>query len=581
MNSLELEPPGKRGPGPRRLSQLLLGMGVGTMMAFFFGIVAIWIAYTSMRIDVRTGQQAVLVRKTGIDLLPGQELAPPPENGRYYKGVQSGGPGNGVLTEGRYFYNPLYWDWEIKEQMVIPEGMLGIRISLVGDPLPPGAVLAGEGQKGIRREVLRPGRYPYNWYAEQIETHKPVMVAAQSRGVVTNLAGKLAADPNQILVNTGERGVQKETLPPGTYYLNPYETRVSVVDCSTKAFSLDSEGKMDFLSADGFAVMVNGTVTFRVDPARASEVFVLYNEDENGDAIDSEIVSKIITPETRSICRINGSKLTGGQFISGDDREQFQSNLVKSLTENCRKQGVEILEVAITSILPPEAIATPVRAREVAKQQLQQYNQEKLQQEAEAQLKVQQLLADQKKAVVEAEQGVIEQITKAEQEQKVAVTLAEQKLAVAQKELEATQDKAMAIEQQGEAAAEVIRLKNKAEVAGITTRVSAFDGDGHALAQNMILAKFAPAFQTIMTNTDGPIMDLLKQAFTPATAEESRQRRQPSPLRPAAEIPRLSSDKPASNSPEKPINLPAQPFQGSSTPAQATTPANATQGAKP
>ena len=45
MNSLELEPPGKRGPGPRRLSQLLLGMGVGTMMAFFFGIVAIWIAF--------------------------------------------------------------------------------------------------------------------------------------------------------------------------------------------------------------------------------------------------------------------------------------------------------------------------------------------------------------------------------------------------------------------------------------------------------------------------------------------------------------------------------------------------------
>ena len=581
MSNLELEPPSPGRKGPKGLSQLLLGMGVGTTMALFFGIIGMWVAYTSMRIDVKTGQQAVLIRRTGIDLKPDQELAPPPENGQYFKGVQTGGTNNGVLTEGRYFYNPLYWDWEIKEQTVIPEGMLGIRISLVGKPLPQGQVLAVEGQKGIRREVLRPGRYPYNWYAEQIETHPPVMVPAQSRGVVTNLAGKLSTNPNQILVETGEKGVQKETLPPGTYYLNPYETRVSVVDCSTKAFSLDSEGKMDFLSADGFAVIVNGTVTFRVDPTRASEVFVLYNEDTNGDAIDTEIISKIITPETRSICRINGSKLTGGQFISGDDREQFQSNLVKSLTENCRRQGVEILEVAITSILPPEAIATPVRAREVAKQQLQQYNQEKLQQEAEAQLKVQQLLADQKKAVVEAEQGVIEQITKAEQEQKVAVTLAEQKLAVAQKELEATQDKAMAIEQQGEAAAEVIRLKNKAEVAGITTRVMAFDGDGHALAQNMILAKFAPAFQTIMTNTDGPIMDLLKQAFLPPTEDETRQRRRLVPLKPSAAATTAPENKPAVNNRKIPGSIPVQPFQESPLPVRPATSGNTVNGSKP
>jgi regulator of protease activity HflC (stomatin/prohibitin superfamily) len=580
MSNIQLDPPAYGGRGPKGLSQLMLGMGVGTMMALFFGIVAVWVAYTSMRIDVRTGEQAVLIRRTGTDLKPGQELAPPPENGQYFKGVQSGGPNNGVLTEGRYFYNPLFWDWEIKEQMVIPEGELGIRISLVGEPLPQGAVLAAEGEKGIRREVLRPGRYPYNWYAEQIEIHKPVMVPAQSRGVVTNLAGKLAANPNQILVETGERGVQKETLPPGTYYLNPYETRVSVVDCSTKAFSLDSEGEMDFLSADGFAVTVNGTVTFRVDPTRASEVFVQYNEDENGDAIDGEIISKIITPETRSICRINGSKLTGGQFISGDDREQFQQNLVKSLTENCRKQGVEILEVAITSILPPEAIATPVRAREVAKQQLQQYKQEKLQQDAEAQLKVQQILADQKKAVVEAEQGVIEQITKAEQEQQVAVTLAEQKLAVAQTELDATRDKALAIEQQGEAAAEVIRLKNKAEVAGITTRVKAFDGNGHALAQNMILAKFAPAFQTIMTNTEGPIMDLLKQAFTPLSESDTAQRQRPSVLRPATESPKISVGKPEMLQ-EREIRLPEKPFQETQVPGRAGSSTSATGASKP
>ena len=178
-------------------------------------------------------------------------------------------------------------------------------------------------------------------------------------------------------------------------------------------------------------------------------MFVKYNEDANGDAIDEEIIAKIITPESRSLCRIGGSKLSGGQFISGDDREKFQTDLVKSLTQNCQKQGIEILAVAITSIQPPDDIAQPVQQREVAKQKLAQFRREKLQQLSEAKLKVEVVLAEQKKKLVEAEQEVVEKTTKAEQEQQVAVTLAEQKLKVAQTQLEATKDKASAIAGQG------------------------------------------------------------------------------------------------------------------------------------
>src|SRR3982751_2278768 len=100
--------------------------------------------------------------------------------------------------------------------------------------------------------------------------------------------------------------------------------------------------------------------------------------------------------------------------------------MVRSLTENCKRQGIDILAVAITSIQPPQEIATPVRAREVAKQELAQYQQEKLQQLSEAQLKVQVILAEQKKRLVEAEQAVVEKTTRADQEQQVARPVAEQ-----------------------------------------------------------------------------------------------------------------------------------------------------------
>ena len=240
-------------------------------------------------------------------------------------------------------------------------------------------------------------------------------------------------------------------------------------------------------------------------------MFVKYNEDANGDAIDEEIIAKIIMPESRSLCRVGGSKLSGGQFISGDDREKFQTDLVKSLTLNCQKQGIEILAVAITSIKPPEDIAQPVQQREVAKQKLAQFRREKLQQLSEAKLKVEVVLAEQKKQVVEAGQEVVEKTTKAEQEQQVAVTLSEQKLKVAQTQLEATKDKASAIMAKAEADADVIRFDNAAEAAGLAAQVSAFDGDGSAMARNMLLSKLAPSFRTILGNSQGPLMDLFSQ----------------------------------------------------------------------
>lgn len=511
--------------------------------------VVVLTAYNASKIDVETGKQAVLIRKAGLDLAIDQELAPPRKDGStYYKGIQTEGAYGGVLTEGRYFYNPYLWDWEITDQFVVPNGKIGIRVALDGSDLPTGQILAEPGQKGILAKVELPGRYPYNPYADAFELHDPVTVPAGFRGVVTNLAGRLPKDPNQFLVGEGERGVQKKTLDPSTYYLNPYQTRVSQVDCRSKRFNLGEGASMDFLSADGFPVTLDGAVEFRVVPELAAEVFVKYNEADNGDLIDEEIIAKIITPESRSLCRTGGSKLTGGQFINGDDREVFQSNLVKSLTQNCKKQGIEILAVAITRVEPPQDIAEPVRDREVAKQRLAQFNQEKMQQLSEAKLGIEVLMADQKQQVVRADAGVIVQTTKAEQDASVAGTLADQKLKVTQTQLEAAKDKASAIVAKAQADADVIRYNNKAELAGLASRVAAFDGDGAALAQNILVAKLAPGFRSILSNSDGPLMELFGQ-FIKTSGEK------PKSSAPAASHPGPT----ASIKPE----LPASPFTSS------------------
>ena len=80
------------------------------------------------------------------------------------------------MTEGRYFYNPYYWSWEISPQFVVPGDKIGIRIALERRGHAARAGHRRPGQKGILHKVLKPGRYPYNTYAEWIAVHDPVTI---------------------------------------------------------------------------------------------------------------------------------------------------------------------------------------------------------------------------------------------------------------------------------------------------------------------------------------------------------------------------------------------------------------------
>ena len=147
MNAFEDERPARRGPPPDRRLATGSDCCSGACSCWAWG--SWWPLYNACKIEVGTGQQAVLIRREGLELEPDMELAPPPKDGKsYYKGVQSGGPNNGVLTEGRYFYNPYFWSWEISPQFVVPGDKIGIRIALSGDDMPAGPDPGRAGPEG-------------------------------------------------------------------------------------------------------------------------------------------------------------------------------------------------------------------------------------------------------------------------------------------------------------------------------------------------------------------------------------------------------------------------------------------------
>lgn len=470
-----------------------------------------WLMYEECRIDVPNKHIAVLTHKIGKDLEPGMIIAPTEE----YKGVQKD-----VLTEGRYYYNPYAWDWQVVPQIEVPEGKLGVRIRVSGEDLPAGELIAWkENQKGIVAEVLRPGRYPINaWvagasharenYAEIVELHDPITIPAGYKGLLTDLAAPMPKTVNQVISERGERGVQAETLEPGTYYLNPYVQEIRLVDCRSQRHDLKDIG---FPTRDGFWVSLEGIIEFRVKPEKAAATYILYSEERENKTLAEAVIAKVILPNARAYTRLRGSNHSGKEFITGNTRVMFQEDFQKAMKSTCDDQGIEVIQALITTITPPEKIADPVRRRQIALQQETQYTKEIEQQKAEQDLAVQKAMVQQKKAVVEANQEVVVVTTEARRKQEVALIDANKRLAVAEQKLLAAKDLAAAMMAKGKAEADVIAFANQAEAAGWQKSIAAFGGNGIEFARWTLYKKLAPAFRSMMVNTDtSPLMDAFK-----------------------------------------------------------------------
>ncbi|MCL2000797.1 MAG: SPFH domain-containing protein [Planctomycetes bacterium] len=141
-----------------------------------------------------------------------------------------------VLGEGRHIWNPIFYDWEIVPAQFIPPGKIGVVTSLVGDTLPPGEFLAEPGQKGVWRRVLGPGRYRLNPIGYTIDIIDAISIPVGFAGVVTNLSGTPAEEG--AFARPDEKGVRADVLQPGIYYINPREYGVSVVEVGVNQVSL-------------------------------------------------------------------------------------------------------------------------------------------------------------------------------------------------------------------------------------------------------------------------------------------------------------------------------------------------------
>jgi regulator of protease activity HflC (stomatin/prohibitin superfamily) len=477
---------------------------VGLAIVVAILLIPMWVWYF-WRIEPGAGEFAVLIRKTGRDLPSGQILALGPGQ----KGIQLD-----VLTEGRYFRNPYTWGWRIVKALDIPAGKLGVQTRLFGDDLPPGRILAGDGTKGILSETLGPGRHRVNPFAYHVELFDAINIRPGHVGVKTSLVGKdvlgdrLAdAERNTLLVGPGLKGVLPEVMDPGTYYLNPYIVSVAEVNLQSQRFEMGGEDVISFLTMDGFNVTVEGTIEYSL--ARDKAALITHRV---GDMPD--IIKKLIMPRARGFSRVEGSKHPAIDFIVGETRQQFQKDLDTHLRERSRDWGVEIKSVLVRKISVPDEIASISREREVAVQDALKFEQQIAQAKSEAELRRQEMLAQQNKEKVEADTIRIRSVINAQQDQSVKMIAAQRELEVARIERQAAEFKAAAVLLRADGERAAIEARNRAEADVLGAQVAALGG-GLNLARFAFYQQIAPRVESVLSGDQEGGLGMLFVPFLP------------------------------------------------------------------
>ncbi len=472
---------------------------VGAIVATFFFI------WFFCRIEPEAGEIAVLIRKTGQDLKSGQVIALEEDQ----KGIQLD-----VLSEGRYFKNPYTWSWKIGRILDVPAGKLGVMTRLYGEELPPGKIIADDNQRGIMQEILRPGKYRINPYAYQIALFDAININPGNVGVVTAMTGKdvlnneLSPDERNIfMVAKGLKGVSGQLLDPGTHYLNPYMFNIVEVNTQSQRFEMSGSDVINFLTMDGFSVTVEGTIEFGIE--RDEAAFLTHRV---GDMDD--IIKKLILPRARGFSRIEGSKHPAVNFIVGETRQKFQSDLENHLRAKSKGWGVDIKSVLVRKIIVPDEIASINRDRELAVQDAAKYEQQIIQAKSKAELTKQEMLAIQSKEKVEADTKRIRAVIDAQQDQSVRLIAAKKELEVARLEYDAAQFQSEAIIFTADGEKDAIKARNEAEAFVLKNRVSSLGG-GDNFARYTLYEKVGPQVLSVLSSDSAEGLGKIFDTFSP------------------------------------------------------------------
>jgi regulator of protease activity HflC (stomatin/prohibitin superfamily) len=491
-----------RPPGPpKKRRRALWGVGAVALL-----LVPAWL-WSQCLHYVPPQKMLVLTAKGGKDVPAGQVLVEPG-----YKGVQ-----RDVLGEGWHFVTPFLYDVELKDDVVIEPGKVGLVTAQGGKEPAPGQILVDEDDyRGVWRRVLPPGVYRMNPYGYKVEAVDVVQIKPGFVGVRRRLLGE--DGPTRFAENSAQKGIVRGVLQPGTYYLNPKEYEVIPYEVGVYQTSYHYDPvkntAISFQARDGNMILMDLTIEWEVKPEHMPDLVAEFGP-------LASVQRNVIDQLAWKISRDKGSDYGAQDLLEGENRTRFQSDFRDKLCEECEKQNVEVRSAFIRNIVIPENFLKQKRDRELADET--KITNEKKQAAAESAAQVERELrkVDQVEAKVRAETARLTAGIDRDRENLTTITDAQVKDLQADYAAQIADLEAKRRLAAGGATADALMLKETAKGSIHKLKLDAFGGDGDAYLRATLAEKLNPdvtlrLFQsgpgTLWTNLDNKNMTLMLPA---------------------------------------------------------------------
>lgn len=350
------------------------------------------------------------------------------------------------------------------------------------------AFLRAGGRRGRQHQVLVEGTYYLNRLFATVEFIRKTVVPVGSVGVVVSYFGKAGADrsgdgySHGELVDNGCRGVWKEPLLPGKYAFNTYAGKIQLVPTTnfilkwskevTNAHKYDENlSEVALITKDAFEPLMPLSVVVHIDYRKAPLVVQRFGDIKR-------LVDQTLDPMVSAYFKNTGQTKTLLQLLQ--ERSEIQEKASVDMQGRFAAYNLELQEVLIgtphgntgdASGQRIDTILNQLRDRQVAKEQMDTYDQQQ-----QAAIKERTLREAQARTQIQTE------LTKSEINVKIRTNEGDAAIAAATKEAQVININADAERKRqiavGEGKAAATESVGKAEANAIRAKAEALTGEG-------------------------------------------------------------------------------------------------------
>ena len=295
------------------------------------------------------------------------------------------------------------------EGKTLPEGEIAGDIIKGHDNFQrPQKFIEAGGYKGLQEEFLQEGSWTLNPWFVSVEQVPLVEILAEQVGVIISYVGKDNESKNDDrLSEEGEKGIQRKPLLPGKYAMNRRIKSVHVVPTNEIILNWSkSEEKpelnydknlnpLQLRSKDGFVFQLELTQTIYIATKNAPTMILKVGAqpidalkpshsnpiDENEQKVFKSsairnLVGKVLSPIVESYFQVSAQGYNALDFLH--DRGQIQRNASDYIKIALESYGVQSIQTLITDIDLPDELEELLRERQILQQQAENYKQQEL-----------------------------------------------------------------------------------------------------------------------------------------------------------------------------------------------------------